>query len=140
MKLFRSILLSSIFLIQLADAKSLENKNVNDQGVKNNSIQFKVVFGEKETVFKVSPSKLGGAVDYSNNFGARNSRKISLADYVFFKSKVDHLSGPTNKKEFCNRDYIELSFPKRELIGCLRAENKLASEMREMTNLLSLLF
>lgn len=103
-------------------------------------IGFKVVYGEKTTLFLISKSRAGGRVEFSNNLGARSSKDISSDDYDYLNSKVQKLSGPTNRKEFCLRNYVELTADGKRLLGCLGAPNKLAKDMQETVNLLSVLF
>ncbi len=104
------------------------------------AIHFEVVYGEKTTYFQVVKTKNGGRVDFSNNLGAKDSKDISAGDYEFLKTKVARLTGLSNKKEFCNRKYVEVTDGTRQVLGCLGAPNKLAVEIQKIVNLISLLF
>ena len=101
---------------------------------------FKIVYGEKVTVFEIDNSKAKPKIAFSNSLGNRASREISLDDYDFLKSKVSNLQGETNRKDFCTRSYIEVKAGSRELLGCLGSPNKMAKELLDIVNLISLLF
>jgi hypothetical protein len=101
---------------------------------------FRVVYGDKTTIFDVSKSKNGGQVNFSNNFGAHETKKISMSDYKYLISKISSLSGVNNKKEFCMRNFIEIKTETREILGCLGAQNKFATDIQEIANLMSILF
>ncbi len=136
------IFIFGIFIASITFAKGAEGKKLSRKPnqVENKTMRLKVVYGEKTTVFLVSKSKNGGYVHFSNNLGTQDGKPINSADFDFLSSKVASFQEPTNLKEFCSRNYIELKSDGRELLGCLGAPNKLAEGMQELTNLLSALF
>lgn len=142
MSISKLILLASLMATNLTFAKiQVANKTMRKPSqVESPIIRFRVVYGEKTTLFNVSKEKNGGRVEFSNNLGARETKEISIADYDYLKSKVSNLSGPTNQKEFCSRNFIEVKVDSRELLGCLGATNKLAEDIQETTSLISILF
>lgn len=142
MNSLKVILLTSLIATNFAFAKSSAVKKTNRRPnqVESSTIRFRVVYGEKTTFFIVSKTKNGGRVEFSNNLGARETKELSIADYDYLKSKVSSLSGTTNQKEFCMRNFIEVKTDTRELLGCLGAPNKLAENIQETTNLISILF
>lgn len=142
MNILKLIFLFSLIATNFAFAKSqvIKKTTRKPNQVESTTIQFKVVYGEKTTLFVVSKNKGGGLVEFSNNLGAKESKTISFADYDYLKSKISNLSGPTNRKEFCMRSFIEVKTENRELLGCLGASNKLAVDIQETTNLISVLF
>lgn len=142
MSISKLILLASLMATNLAFAKiQVVNKTMRKPSqVESPIIRFRVVYGEKTTLFNVSKGKNGGRVEFSNNLGARETKEISTADYDYLKSKVSNLSGPTNQKEFCSRNFIEVKVDSRELLGCLGAPNKHAEAIQEIINLISILF
>ncbi len=135
------ILLTSLIATNFAFAKTSEVKKTTRKPnqVEGSTIRFRVVYGEKTTFFVVSKTKNGGRVEFSNNLGARETKELSIVDYDYLKSKVSNLSG-TNQKEFCMRNFIEVKTDSREILGCLGAPNKLAEDIQETTNLISILF
>jgi|GEM_PF-3885432 hypothetical protein len=142
MNILKFLILFSLIITNFAFAKNNVTKKTSRKPnqLENTAIQFKVVYGEKTTLFVVSKSKNGGVVEFSNNLGAKETKTISFADYDYLKSKVSSLSGPTNQKEFCMRNFIEVKTESREFLGCLGALNKLAVDIQETTNLISILF
>lgn len=134
-----SLLISS-FCFAKTSSSATKKQNRKPNQVESSTIIFKVVYGEKTTIFNVSKGKNGGRVEFSNNLGARDTKEISVADYEYLKSKVLGLSGTNNQKEFCMRNFIEVKTDSREFLGCLGAPNKLAVEIQETANLISVLF
>lgn len=136
------LIIISMLITSQSFAKSAANKKDNRKPnqVEASRINFKIVYGEKTTYFIVVKTKRGGRVAFSNNLGARDTKDISTDDYEFLRSKVSGFDGPTNKKEFCHRNYIEISEGARQVLGCIGAPNRLATEIQEVANLLSALF
>lgn len=138
----KSLIIFSLVVTSQSFAKSVATKknNRNPKQVEASAINFKVVYGEKITYFDVVKAKNGGRVKFSNNLGAKDAKDISANDCEFLRSKVSGLTEPSNKKEFCTRNYIEITDGARQILGCLGAPNKLATEIQETANLLSALF
>lgn len=139
----RSLVL--IFLVLVATAASAKKASAPKPARKvaqtdPSLLFFRVVYGEKTTDFVVRKAKAGATIEFRNSDGAATSRPLSETDYKFLKSKVAGLTGPSNSKEFCTRNYIEILSEKRNLVGCLGAGNKLARDMQATVNLLTVLF
>lgn len=136
------LVIISMVITSQSLAKSVASKK-NDRKpnqIEASAINFKIVYGEKTTYFVVVKTRSGGRVDFSNNLGAKDSKNISTNDYEFLSSKISGFTEPFNKKEFCSRNYIEISEGARKIVGCLGAPNKLAIEIQATANLLSTLF
>lgn len=136
------ILLASLTATNFAFAKppTVKKTSRKPNQVESSNIRFRIIYGEKTTFFVISKTKNGGLVEFSNNLGARDRKEISLADYRYLKTRVSNLSGTTNQKEFCMRNFIEVQNDNRKLLGCLGAPNKLAEDIQETVNLISILF
>ena len=120
--------------------KTVANIRSPNQVVEPGMISINVVFGEKTTSFIILKSKTGAVVGFSNNAGETRSTEVSKDDYAFITDKINKISGTTNQKSFCNRNYIEVETDARNLVGCLGSTNKVAEELQRVTNLLTLLF
>lgn len=103
-------------------------------------IQFRIVAGEKTSVFLVTPSKEGVKVQFQSGERPSQSREISQKDFTFLSESITSLKGVSNKLEFCPRSYIEVIGANRSLLGCLGAKNEMADEIQRLTSTLSLLF
>ncbi|MGZ3804366.1 MAG: hypothetical protein ACXVB4_09170 [Pseudobdellovibrionaceae bacterium] len=103
-------------------------------------IKIQVIYGEKISLFSIFKVRDKGLVEFSNNLGVKGSKDISLKDYNFLKNKILKISGLSNDKNFCIRNYIEISIKDQELVGCIGAPNSFAREVLETTNLVSILF
>lgn len=108
--------------------------------IESSSIKFTIVYGEKTTNFILTNNPSGKLIEHSNSFGAHSTKKISDADFDYIKSKLESIAGPTNKKDFCPRNYVEITNGSFELTGCLGALNKVSGQIQELVNLISLLF
>lgn len=126
-----------IFCQHFSEAKNIVRK---PSQAENLPIQIKVIYGEKITLFSIAKTKSNGRVEFSNNSGAKDSKDISLKDYDFLKNKISKISGTSNDKSFCIRNYITINLNNRELVGCIGAPNNFAREIQETTNLVSVLF
>lgn len=102
-------------------------------------IKVKVVFGEKTSEFKLSKTSAGGNLDFSDNNGVKKSRKLSSKELIDLASQVSNLRGISNQLEFCNRTFIKLSHGKKDVYGCLGAQNQMATDLERFSNLLSLI-
>jgi hypothetical protein len=142
MKNLKLIFLTFLFTSSFAFAKDPGSKKISRKPSQTeaSAMNFTIVYGDKTTVFKVSKDKKGGRIDFSNNLGSQKTKIIPAADLEFLKSKVSNLTGPTNKKEFCTRRYIEVKTDSHQFVGCLGASNKLAQDIQEITNLITILF
>lgn len=103
-------------------------------------IQFKIVAGEKTSVFLVTPSKEAVKVQYQASDRPVQSRDITQKDFAFLNESITSLKGVSNKLEFCPRSYIEVITANRTLVGCLGAKNQMADEIQKLTSTLSILF
>ena len=103
-------------------------------------IEFKVVYGDRTTLFVLRPNKLGATVDYSNDRGRISSKQVTAKEFQFLKTKVSELGGPTNLRSDCHRSYVELKTNRRTLLGCIGSRNKLTEDLQKLTNLLSIIF
>ena len=108
--------------------------------IESSQISFKVTYGEKATAFVLSQQKKGPQIELTNSQGRHDIREITQKDADYIRSQVLALSGPSNQIEFCTRNYIEVKVEARDLIGCLGSPNKLAQGLKDITNLISLLF
>lgn len=126
-----------IFLPQSLQAKKVAHKLNKSES---EPIKIKVIYGEKITLFSINKNNNSGHVEFSNNFGAKDSKDISLKDLEFLKNKLLKISGISNDRNFCTRNYITITFNGQDLVGCIGAPNSFAREVQEITNLLSILF
>lgn len=108
--------------------------------IKDQGVFIKSVYGEKISLFSVTQSNGTALVVFSNNSGAKDSRTISVKDFDFLKNKISKTSGTSNDKAFCLRNYTVIATASREITGCMGAPNRVAKEIQETVNLLSILF
>jgi hypothetical protein len=107
----------------------------------NKEIAMKVVYGEKTTFFNVLPkSDKVIQLYFANNEGRKGDRSLSQADYDFIKGKILDIKGPSNKKEFCSRSFIEIRLEDKLFVGCIGSNNKVAKTLQEISDLFVLLF
>lgn len=123
---------------QLAFSKKSSSRKPSQ--AKEQSIFIKSIYGERISLFSVTPSNGTALVEFSNNSGAKSSRTISAKDFDFLKGKVSKISGASNDKAFCLRNYTAITTGSREIIGCMGAPNRVAKDIQETVNLLSVLF
>ncbi len=103
-------------------------------------IVFKIVYGDRDSQIVLVKTKAGGQMFFSNNHGKHMKREISSQDYEYFRTRFTSLPGPTNKKQFCERSYAEITSGSDHKVGCLKAKNKLSREMREISDIMATLF
>lgn len=126
-----------IFFSSLSSAKTIQRK---PNQAEHQPISIRVLYGEKVTLFSITKTKSGGQVDFSNNSGAKQVRAISMKDFNFLSEKVAKISGISNDKAFCIRNFISIETEGKKLIGCIGASNEFARGVQETTNLVSILF
>lgn len=127
-----------VLIPQLAFSKNQKTRKPSQS--KEQSIFIKSVYGEKISLFSITPSNETAVVEFSNNSGTKSSRTISAKDFDFIKGKVSKISGASNDKAFCLRNYTAITTGNREIIGCMGAPNRVAKDIQETVNLLSILF
>jgi hypothetical protein len=104
------------------------------------AIELRIVFGEKITVFDIG-SKPVPYVNFSNNNGEQSLKNVKLKDYQFLVKKVNALSGRSdNVYSKCSRAFIQLNAQNKIYSGCLQGKSKLSEDLRNLANILSLLF
>lgn len=138
MRSFKTAALCSFFILfqpLFSEAKVTRKPNQTEAP----TIVIKSVYGDRTTQFFVYQSKDGNRVDFSNNVGGKGSRVISSDDFNFLQKKIAKISG-SNDKVFCSRSNITIKMGPQEVVGCMGASNKVAREVQETTNLLSMLF
>ncbi len=142
MKFLNATLLIFLATTSLAFAKAPSSKKSlrKPNQVEITMIRFKIVYGEKTTLFKVAAAKTGARVDFSNNLGSHATKEISSADYDYLRSEVSNLTEPSNQKVYCSRNFIEITTEMHTSVGCLGAPNRLAHDMQKTVNLISILF
>jgi hypothetical protein len=130
--------LLSLFVFNTVSAKSPESGRQR-VALEKSPINFKVVFGEKETSMQLvsSPKVL---LTYSDNQGKQVQRELSSKDYVFVAQKVNVLKGESKKRESCMREYISIQNKQKTHSVCLNAKTDLAKNMRTLVNTLSVYF
>lgn len=127
-----------VFTPQLAFSKNQKTRKPSQ--TKEQNIFVKSVYGEKISLFSITSSNETALVEFSNNSGTKISRTISAKDFDFLKGKVSKISGTSNDRAFCFRNYTAITMGNREIIGCMGAPNRLAKDIQETVNLLSILF
>jgi len=122
----------------LAFSKKSSTRKPNQ--AKEQSIFIKSIYGERISFFSIIPSNGTALVEFSNNSGAKSTRTISAKDFDFLKSKISKISGTSNDRAFCIRNYTVITTANREITGCMGAPNRVAKSIQESVNLLSVLF
>lgn len=103
-------------------------------------LSIKVVFGDKTTNFEITKSLSAAQVVLTDNYGAHQTKEISQRDHQFIYAQMQAIRGPTNQKIYCQRNYIEFRYNQKSMLGCLHSANKVSTQMRELANLLALMF
>jgi hypothetical protein len=103
---------------------------------KSNNLHFKVVYGDKISDFKISKTKKGGLLSFSNSEGAKKERTLSDKDMKYFmKETSSYQKG--NDQSLCSERYIEFKEKEKTIVGCIGSKTKIAKQLLDMSNLLS---
>lgn len=105
----------------------------------NKTLAFKIVYGDQESHFSIKEVKNQATVEFSNNFGRKESRSIKSNDFKFLMRETNLYKGQ-NSKELCKRHYIEFETNKRKHTACIGSSTPIAKQLTQTTGLLSLLF
>jgi hypothetical protein len=104
------------------------------------TLRLKIVYGQKISLFVISRKGTGGQIQYVNSTGSRGQRDITAMNYDFLKTKLIETGGPANNRDYCKRNYIELTSVAHSSIGCMGSPTKTARTLQETANLLSTMF
>ena len=102
-------------------------------------MNLSVNYGDKTTKYEIIKTTAGGKITLSNNEGLLSTKEISLKNYNYLISRAKKVKD-TNKKEFCQRNYIELSAGSKKSLGCIGSGSSTARDLTQLSNLLGVVF
>ncbi|MBX2986659.1 MAG: hypothetical protein KF802_02070 [Bdellovibrionaceae bacterium] len=105
-----------------------------------NELRFQVVYGDRVSQFSITPFAKGATVKFMNNAGSQGVRDISQTDYQFLREKIEKTKGKTNDRGLCPRSFVTAISGRKQLTGCLGANNPVARELQQTVGVLSVLF
>lgn len=98
----------------------------------NENIQIKIQFADTTSEYRVSPKK----ISYSDSQGGAKENTLSEADYKFLISEFKAMKSPSNDRQFCPRNYMQIEIGKENKIACVEGKTKLSAQMASFLKLL----
>lgn len=97
------------------------------------SVSVKVQFADKSNHYQISSHK----ISFSNSDGLNLEKELSEIDFQFMLSEIFNMTSDSNDLEFCQRQYIEITYKENTKLACLKGQNKLSLQMNDFLKLLT---
>ena len=105
----------------------------------NRELIYKVKYGDRVTTYQARTVDGQYKVSYRSNDGPTRELTVKEENFKFLISQAENVKGE-NKKQYCRRDYIEMTFGDKKVLGCIGSSTKAARALKENINFLSYLF